>query len=364
MYLKKVVFLFIAVCLLPATLSAQIAFDTATDGGNNGGTTTSLAFNHTCASNAVLLVGVLGDYIIGGIDNITSVTYNGTAMTLVAKNAVDGGSGSDRYQYLYVLGTCPSGTHSVSISAATTHYLLAASISYTGVNNSTPIDVSTVHIGTTAPSLTTSLTTSANNEWTVVFAESFQGRLAPTAGTGTTRRVFDATFGFLGFFDSNGPRGAGSNSLQTCLASCSSGTGGTDIIHIIVALNLAGSPPPGVTFTQPTNFAVGNTPVSVVVGDFNGDGKQDLAVANEGSNNVSILLGTGTGSFATATSFAAGSGPQWVAVGDFNGDGKQDLAVANFNDNNVSILLGTGTGSFGTATNIAAGTNPQSVAIG
>ena len=122
-----------------------------------------------------------------------------------------------------------------------------------------------------------------------------------------------------------------------------------------------------------------DNPISVAVGDFNGDGKQDLATANGGSNNVSVLLGNGAGGFSAATNFGAGTGPtQWrwaistatasktsplptktqttcrscwamaravsvppptsalgetapvsVAVGDFNGDGKQDLAVAN-----------------------------------
>ena len=90
----------------------------------------------------------------------------------------------------------------------------------------------------------------------------------------------------------------------------------------------------------------------------------DLAVANAGSNNVSILLGNGTGSFGTATNFAAGTTPISVAVGDFNGDTFLDLAVANHGSNNVSILLGNGTGSFGTATNFAAGTSPTSVAVG
>jgi hypothetical protein len=117
-------------------------------------------------------------------------------------------------------------------------------------------------------------------------------------------------------------------------------------------------------FSAPTNFDAGTSPRSVAVGDFNGDGKQDLAVANAGSNNVSILLGDGTGNFNAATSFGAGAFPLFVAVGDFNGDGKQDLATANSNSNNVSILLGDGAGNFSAATNFDAGSSPRSVAIG
>ena len=82
----------------------------------------------------------------------------------------------------------------------------------------------------------------------------------------------------------------------------------------------------------------------MAVGDFNGDGRKDLAVANENTDNVSILLGVGNGTFGAATNFAAGDGPLSVVVGDFNGDGRKDLAVANINTDNVSILLGVGNG--------------------
>ena len=101
-----------------------------------------------------------------------------------------------------------------------------------------------------------------------------------------------------------------------------------------------------VSFAAPANFGVGTDPFSVAVGDFNGDGRQDLAVANGGSDNVSILLGDGAGSFSAPTNFGAGNLPSSVAVGDFNGDGKQDLAVANGGSDNVSILLGDGAGNF------------------
>jgi len=125
-------------------------------------------------------------------------------------------------------------------------------------------------------------------------------------------------------------------------------------------------------FSGVTNFGAGTSPRSVAVGDFNGDGVQDLAVANAGSDNVSILLGVVGGSFNPLTNFGAGASPRSLAVGDFNGDGKQDLAVANFGadaDNlvvpdTVSILLGNGAGGFGTATNFAAGSNPISIAVG
>jgi hypothetical protein len=99
-------------------------------------------------------------------------------------------------------------------------------------------------------------------------------------------------------------------------------------------------------FSAPANYPVGIAPSNVAVGDFNGDGKQDLAVANSGSWNVSIFLGNGDGTFQQAIDFTAGSSPAFVAIGDFNRDGKLDLAVANGSANTVSILLGKGDGTF------------------
>src|SRR4029077_4752748 len=87
-------------------------------------------------------------------------------------------------------------------------------------------------------------------------------------------------------------------------------------------------------------------PAAVAVGDFNGDGKLDLAVTNKGDKTVSILLGNGDGTFQSQTTVPTGLAPDAVVTGDFNGDGKPDLAVANFTDGTISILLGNGDGTF------------------
>jgi hypothetical protein len=115
-------------------------------------------------------------------------------------------------------------------------------------------------------------------------------------------------------------------------------------------------------FGSATNFAVGAAPYGLATGDFNGDGKLDLAIAGRGANSVVVLLGNGTGNFGVPTCFAVGTKPQSVAVGDFNSDGKLDIAAANFGSNNVSVLLGNGTGGFSAATNFAVGNTPFAVA--
>src|SRR5467141_2073136 len=61
-----------------------------------------------------------------------------------------------------------------------------------------------------------------------------------------------------------------------------------------------------VDFAPPKSYPVGTSPSAVVVGDFNGDGKPDLAVANSGSANVSVLLGNGDGTFKPAKNFDVG----------------------------------------------------------
>ncbi|MEG4532165.1 DUF4347 domain-containing protein, partial [Microcoleus sp. D2_18a_D3] len=118
------------------------------------------------------------------------------------------------------------------------------------------------------------------------------------------------------------------------------------------------------TFGTATYFGVGSSPYTVAVGDFNGDGDSDLATANRTSNNVSILPGNGNGTFGAATNLSVGSNPYFVLVGDFNKDGKSDFATANFGSSSVSIVLQNADGTFAPATNFTVGNSPNYIALG
>jgi hypothetical protein len=120
------------------------------------------------------------------------------------------------------------------------------------------------------------------------------------------------------------------------------------------------------TFPPAQEFGVGARPGSITVGDFNGDGRPDLATANSfpPSDTASILLGRGDGTFQAAQLFGVGGGPSSITVGDFNGDGRPDLAIAIVTAGTVSILLGNGDGTFQAAQNVGVGGDPVSITVG
>ena len=119
-------------------------------------------------------------------------------------------------------------------------------------------------------------------------------------------------------------------------------------------------------------------PYAVTAGDFNRDGWPDLAVANNEADTVSVLLNSGTGTFGAAADFSVrtdglsptpGNGispiePSSVITADFDGDGYLDIAVANTRGANISVLPGTGNGTFGAAVTSWAGSQPVSLIAG
>ncbi len=116
------------------------------------------------------------------------------------------------------------------------------------------------------------------------------------------------------------------------------------------------------TFRPAVDYATGNNPTGVTVADFNGDGKLDLAVAipapgDQGPGAVSILLGNGDGTFRRRVDYPTTAGAIRIDVGDFNQDGKLDLAVSTVRPS-VDILLGNGDGTFQPALSFPTGGRP------
>lgn len=120
-------------------------------------------------------------------------------------------------------------------------------------------------------------------------------------------------------------------------------------------------------FKGPSTFAAHLAPISVAVADFNGDGNLDIAIANRSSNDISVLLGKGNGTFATGVKYSAGSGgpdPDSIAAIDLNGDGKPDLVVGDLGTNSISVFINAGNGTFNAAVVYKVGNAPSAVAVG
>jgi hypothetical protein len=122
---------------------------------------------------------------------------------------------------------------------------------------------------------------------------------------------------------------------------------------------------PLMDFKTPPVFPVGDGPWQIVVADFDADGLADLATANFDDSTVSVLLGSGPGSFAASISLPVGSHPDSLAVGDFNGDHMLDIVTANGNGWNqpgtLSVLLGGSNGTFAAATHTTVERGPRGV---
>ena len=178
--------------------TAGITYDDSADGGNNGGTTTSLTYSYKVGTGAsrLLVVNLIGD---STVDDITSVTYAGAAMTLLGKIQAPS---NNNWQYLYYLLNPANGTNNVIVTAGSKHYLISEAASWSNVRQSAQPDAVTTNTTPTAStSMTTSLTTVAAGSLVVQGLWSY-GHLKE--GVGATQILVDAAIGGAGIFVSSG----------------------------------------------------------------------------------------------------------------------------------------------------------------
>ena len=201
------VFMLLAIGFVRHNARAAIAFDNATS-ADSGATTTTLTFSHTVTStaNRILFVGVRTS---SGVGLISSVTYNGTALTLIDSKAE---TYNGTAAYLYYLVAPDSGAHNVVINSSSSQYLDSTAVSYTGASGDIDVHGSaSAGPESAGQDYTESFTTGFDGDWTVMITA--QTGASPAPATGSTQRGTDLGSGGL-FVDSNGPiTPAGSTSL-------------------------------------------------------------------------------------------------------------------------------------------------------
>jgi len=204
-----------------------------------------------------------------------------------------------------------------------------------------------------------------------------------TSEVGVVPNIQQSFFSCSGLAVRNPGQGLAPNRSKDPLGTASRNTIITDLagdgVGAIVGLDQAGAPGQVVVVTANPDFTVmfaggykiGLTPLGVVAGDFNGDGKHDVAAVyfgpldNSAPGGISLLLGTGNGTLQSAVNYPAGLGTIAAAAWDFNGDGKDDLAVVNSVDGTVTIMLGSASGKLTTGNTYSTGmgTAPTSIAV-
>ena len=127
-------------------------------------------------------------------------------------------------------------------------------------------------------------------------------------------------------------------------------------------------------FRSPVSYTGGRDPEALAIADLNGDGHPDVVTANSFGNDVSVFLGNGDGTLRRAHEFPVGKAPATVAIADLNGDGKLDIVTTNgglaegqgeaiLGSNDISVMLGRGDGTFAKRVNYPAGDVPMGLVV-
>ena len=250
----------------------------------------------------------------------------------------------------------------------------AVSVSYSTANNSATAgsdytavsDILTFGVGVTSATIAIPITGDLLAEPTETFFLNLTGVSHSTGGA--------ASFGTKQDFTTDAqPRAVtlgdlnGDGKLDVAIAVVTQ-----DEVSVFLNTTATGSSTP--TFATKVDFQVGDSPFAITMGDLNGDGKPDLAATNFFGTSVSVLFNTTptggtTATFATKVDLVTQANPYYVSISDINGDGRPDLVVANQGSRSVSVLLnqtapGAPTPSFSTKFDFTAGWNPDCVSIG
>jgi hypothetical protein len=173
-----------------------------------------------------------------------------------------------------------------------------------------------------------------------------QGRCPHRKGRRNVRRQGGIPYGIFPFAIAAGNLdGTGGLDVVTINANTNADSSRADTVGVLLStsdgkLAAGGEYPVGRHMQTDSPYMYGNSPVSVVLADVNGDGKQDAIVVNSSSATISVLLGMGDGTFAAKVDYPTGGQPLSLAVGDLNGDGRVDLAITN-GDDTLTVFLNT-----------------------